>query len=589
MNPLIKQLCAAGGFLLGVAGSGVATPYAVPVTFTNYTSTTNGQSVFILGSLLQLGSWQPLSAIKLVPSNCAGSNCLWSVTLGIPEGTGFEYKFVKRQDCTTCLSNAANIAWESGPNRTGSTATGPAAPFPGKSVFYYSGWTNVSLLYSNWTTGWTSKVMTATGPGRTAGEKIWRADGINLPGQTNLLFVFSDNNGHYDNPDSLNGLNYETPLDAFVVQDGQIYNYWPAAAIAPPSVTTFTLTPTNGLQGRTIRVYLPRGFTNHAAKRYPVLYMNDGQNLFLGAGNYGGWNADTNATYLTRFGKMRELIIVGIDNTSDRECEYDVCPLVTCTSPTSLALKYADFVANQLKPYIDTEYAATAGRTLTDPDNTGIAGSSRGGLCALFIGWEHSDIFHKIGGLSPSFWACATTLNNLSTPPKRPVRIYLDSGSIGDFPTTDPVCNPCYDGESYTLTARDNLLNNGYVLNVDLDHWISYGDQHNEFYWNRRLPRAYQFLFPTSDEANTVLGTAAPLRITSIQRTNQTFTLTWPSYHARIYSVLGSTDCNSSPSNWIPFLTTPAEARPWNYLSTPATNAFRFFRVVEQAVPYWPN
>ena len=572
--------------LLLTAGLLPAGPYRVPITFALVTNTAYGQSVFLVGSLPELGNWQPTNAVKLVPGSCTSSNCVWSLTLGLPENTGYEYKFIKRDDCATCLSNAANVVWEPGPNRTNFTSAGPVAPLGGKSVFYYSGWTNPSIIYSNWTTGWTSKVMTAAGPGRVAGENLWRADNINSLGQTNLLLVFSDNNGHFDNPDSVNGRNYETSLDALLVQDGQVYNYWPASKIGAPWVETFTLAPTNGLQTRTIRVYLPRGFTNNLTKQYPVLYMNDGQNLFLGQGNFGGWNADTNASYLIRFGRMRELIIVGIDNTSDRTCEYNPCNLTSCGTSNSLAPRYSDFVINQLKPFMDTLYPTTAGRTLTNADNTAIVGSSRGGLCSVWLAWSHPETFHKVGGLSPSFWGCATTLNNLLNAPKPPLRIYLDSGDVGDFPTTDPVCTPCYDGEIYTLSARDNLINNGFLLNLDLCHWISHGDQHNEFYWNRRLPVCYQFLFPTSDEPDTIFDTVAPPRISGFQFTNNTFSVKWQSFGARIYSVLSCSNLDSNPANWSTLYTAPVETRPWNYVASPPTNGFRFFRLKEWPAPY---
>jgi predicted alpha/beta superfamily hydrolase len=591
MNREIGILYLAAGLLLSVACVSLATPYSVPVLFTTNTNTAYGQSVFVVGSIPELGSWQPVNAIKMVPGNCVGSNCQWSVTVAIPEGVSYEYKFVRRDDCATCLGDAANIIWEPGPNRTGSTPAGPPAPFNGKTIFYFSGWTNIWLYYSNNVTGWTNLPMIPAGPGRGGNEQIWRADGVDRPGATNLQFGFFtaiSGTNYYDNA-GRPGLDYQTPLDACVVQDGQIYNYWPPPSIAAPWVESFFMTPTNGLQGRPIRVFLPRGFTNNLVKRYPVLYMNDGQNLFLGQGNYGGWNADTNAAFLTRFGRMREIIIVGVDSTSDRTCEYNPCPLASCGASNTLAPRYADFLINQLKPCIDAQYPTTANRTLTDAENTGIIGSSRGGLCATFIGWECPDVFRKIGGLSPSFWGCDTTKSDLANPPKRPVRIYLDSGTVGDFPATDPVCNPCYDGELYTLTARDNLLKNGYVLNVDLCHWISYGDQHNEMYWKRRLPACYEFLFPTSDEPNTILDNAAPLRITGVQGTNHGIAVSWPGFHARTYSVLGCTNLDSNLSNWNTLYTTPAGPRPWNYLVSPPTNGFRFFRVMEHAVPYWPN
>src|SRR5439155_4527182 len=77
---------------------------------------------------------------------------------------------------------------------------GPPAPYQGKTVFYYSSWSSISLLYSNTTIGWTTQPMTAIGPGRGGGEQIWRVEGINRAGDPNLLFVFTDNQGHYDNP-----------------------------------------------------------------------------------------------------------------------------------------------------------------------------------------------------------------------------------------------------------------------------------------------------------------------------------------------------------------------------------------------------
>ena len=217
---------------------------------------------------------------------------------------------------------------------------------------------------------------------------LWRVDGINQAGEKNLVFVFTDNQGNYDNPDGIGGYNYETPLDAFVVRNGQVYNYWPPASVSTNRIVTFSITPTNGLAARTIRVYLPRGFNENTAKRYPVLYMHDGQNLFLNMGAFGSWHADTNAQNLIRFGRMRETIIVGVDNSSDRFCEYGPpgCPYSQCSSGNLKGDKYASFLADQLKSHIDNTYSITADRTLADADNTGVLGSSLGGLISAYIG-----------------------------------------------------------------------------------------------------------------------------------------------------------------------------------------------------------
>lgn len=564
----------AAGFLFVCLNSQLfAAGFPVPVTFTNTTGTIYGQSVFVLGNIPELGGWSPTNAIKMLPSNCVSSNCLWSVTIGIPEGTGYEYKFVKRDDCTNCLGNNTNIIYEPGANRTNATPAGPPAPFAGKSVFYYSGWTNISLIYSNRFTGWTNKAMTAVGPGRSAGEKLWRADNINTPGQPNLIFVFSDNNGHFDNPDGVNGRNYETPLDAFAVQDGQVFNYWPPASVSAPSVTNLGNFMFTNLPSRTVRVYLPRGYNENTNKHYPVLYMHDGQNLFLGMAGLSGfsWNADTNATQLIRYGRVREIIIVGVNSSSDGATRISEYKTPECGGTGD---KYAALLINELKPYIDARY-----RTLPDADNTGAWGSSMGGLISTYLGWQFPNTFRKIGAMSTAFWQCNATATNLASAPKRPLRIYLDSGDQDSQGFGS-------DGLVLTMQARDNLLLNGYVLNVDADHVIGYTHTHSEQWWCVRSPRCFQFLFPTSDEPNTILDTAAPLRITSFAWTNNMLRLAWPSFRARSYTLQGSTNLN--PSAWSNLLTFPAEPRPWNQQAA-TTNGWRYFRIQQQPAPGWAN
>jgi glucoamylase len=103
MRPKLRKLFAVGILLLSLGGTVWATPFYMPVTFAIITNTSYGQSVFVVGSISQLGNWSPTNAIKLVPSNCTSSNCLWSITLGLPEGITYEYKFIKRDDCASRL------------------------------------------------------------------------------------------------------------------------------------------------------------------------------------------------------------------------------------------------------------------------------------------------------------------------------------------------------------------------------------------------------------------------------------------------------------------------------------------------------
>src|SRR5580658_9241313 len=144
-----------------------AGPADVPVLFQITTNTTFGTSVFVLGSIPQLYSWNPVNAIKLVPNSCVSSVCTWSATIAIHQGTSYQYKFVERNDCATCYSYATNIVYEMpyNTNRVGMTAAQPPPPWGGKSVFYLSSWSSVSLLYSNTTTGsFALQPMIAVGP-----------------------------------------------------------------------------------------------------------------------------------------------------------------------------------------------------------------------------------------------------------------------------------------------------------------------------------------------------------------------------------------------------------------------------------------
>jgi predicted alpha/beta superfamily hydrolase len=562
-----------------------AGPAEAPLLFTNSVTTSGNTNVFVVGSIPQLGNWDPTRAVKLSTNgNVWGAN-VWGANIGIREGTSYEYKFIRRAGCATCYSNGANATWEPDPNRAGASPAGPPEPYNGKSVFYYSSWSSVSILYSNTTAGWTFKPMTAIGPGRGGSEQIWRVDGLNKAGDPSMLFVFTDNLGNWDNPDGVPNRNYDTPLDACAVQDGQVYNYWPPATVSTNRVVLVSanasFNPTNGLANRSLRIYLPRGYTQNTTKRYPVLYMHDGQNIFIAqyAGCCGCWYADTNANDLIRFGKMRETIIVGVDNSSDRFCEYDPAGCTYSQCSTSHGSQYASWIVDKVRPYINANY-----RTLTDAENTGVLGSSLGGLISAYIGWQYSNTFGKIGCISSSFWVC----DPISAPAtKRPIRIYLDSGNKD---TSSSTGDSATDSLLDTVRERDKLIQNGYVFNMDLDHTIGYGHWHAEQWWNVRTPRCFTFLYPSSDEPNTVLDAVAPMQIINFQAAGDSNIVTWTSYRMRTYTVQGSTNESfSSSMNWSNVFTTAPEPRFWDYPSMGVSNDFHFLRIRQNTVPNWPN
>ncbi len=265
---------------------------------------------------------------------------------------------------------------------------------------------------------------------------------------------------------------------------------------------------------RGIHVYLPASYDKEPSRRYPVLYLHDGQNVFSAAGEniafgWGNWALDTTVDRLCREGKMQEIIMVAVDNSPARYDEY--CGRTnpaTNDAPATAFEKYSAFLISELKPKIDRQY-----RTKPDPANTGVMGSSMGGICSVALAWQHPEVFGKAASLSGWFGAEGTNfLNHVLRPyagQPKPIRIYLDSG-MKDFTGGDDGC---------ALTAQvaaelqrigwaselchfvdDRLLTPAELEAAGLrrDKWPeAQRSQHNEFYWRLRAWRALTFLFPS--------------------------------------------------------------------------------------------
>lgn len=150
-------------------------------------------------------------------------------------------------------------------------------------------------------------------------------------------------------------------------------------------------------RSRRIWLYLPENYKS-SVKRYPVLYMHDGQNLFDEyTSAYGEWGVDEILDSIFKKYPGNECIVVGIDNAEQRLTEYN--PYDNERFGKAEGGKYLMFIEQTLKPYIDKNY-----RTLKDPSNTMIAGSSMGGLISYYAALYHSSSFGKAGIFSPSFW-----------------------------------------------------------------------------------------------------------------------------------------------------------------------------------------
>ena len=148
---------------------------------------------------------------------------------------------------------------------------------------------------------------------------------------------------------------------------------------------------------RTIRLYLPPGYTK-SKKSYPVVYMHDGQNLFDKQTSFSGeWEVDEALNKLYE-DKNLQLIVVGIDNGGSKRLD-EYSPWKNNRYGGGEGEAYLEFIVNTLKPYIDSKY-----RTLKNKSNTGIIGSSMGGLISHYAGLKYPKVFGKIGVYSPSFW-----------------------------------------------------------------------------------------------------------------------------------------------------------------------------------------
>ena len=230
------------------------------------------------------------------------------------------------------------------------------------------------------------------------------------------------------------------------------------------------LSPFNSAIGgeHRFRVFLPPGYNENTLKRYPVLYMHDGQNLFLKEEAFLGitWRADEVLTVLDQMNAIEEVIVVGI-HPNRREREY--------TLPGYE--EYGRFVVETLKPLIDAEY-----RTLVGPSNAAVMGSSLGGVVSFYLAWQWPDVFGKVACLSSTFTFRDDLLKRVSTERKRKIKIYLDSGWPGD-------------NYEATRSMRDRLIWRGYRPGSELLYLAFPEAKHDENAWAARSPIPFQFLF----------------------------------------------------------------------------------------------
>lgn len=158
-------------------------------------------------------------------------------------------------------------------------------------------------------------------------------------------------------------------------------------------IITLQMSEFDPVRPREIRVWLPEGYNpEDKEKRYPVLYMHDGQNLFEASTSFAGeWKIDETVSRRMEDGK-EPMIVVGIDNGDDRinelSPEWGLSNMGARCISYAQGSKYAEFVAVTVKDYVDSHY-----NTKPEREYTGVAGSSMGGIMSLYLVMEHPEIY----------------------------------------------------------------------------------------------------------------------------------------------------------------------------------------------------
>lgn len=216
------------------------------------------------------------------------------------------------------------------------------------------------------------------------------------------------------------------------------------------------------------RIFFPPGYGENVLRRYPVLYMQDGQNLFFPGEAFGGehWRVAETLGILDEMNAAEKVIVVGV-YPNDREREY--------TLPGYGP--YGRFLVHALKPRVDAE-----ARTLAGARQTAVMGSSLGGVASFYLAWEWPDVFGSAACLSSTFGWRDDLRGRVEREEKRPVRYYLDSG----WPR---------DNYEVTRDMRAVLRSRGYREGEDLLYFAFPQARHDEHSWAMRSHIPYQFFF----------------------------------------------------------------------------------------------
>jgi len=240
---------------------------------------------------------------------------------------------------------------------------------------------------------------------------------------------------------------------------------------------------------RMLRVWLPPGYDDaNNAQRYPVLYLNDGQNLFDRSTAFAGveWQVDETADRLIREGVVAPMIVVGIDNAQDERIREYV-PYLTLSPPIlrPLGKRYPGFLAREVMPFVQQRY-----RTAKGPEHTGLGGSSLGGLITHYTALAMPGVFGRLLIESPSLYISNRQILRESRRFREwPARVFLGVGDkeTGNEDKNFEIVDDVRDLAE--ILRRSGLHEQRLRMKIDEDAG------HNEGAWAARFPEALAFLF----------------------------------------------------------------------------------------------
>jgi len=233
---------------------------------------------------------------------------------------------------------------------------------------------------------------------------------------------------------------------------------------------------------REVTIYLPSGYEEHPEQRYPVLYMQDGQNLFDPTRSFipgQHWRLAEAADSVVAERKARAMIIVGIDNTGAQRIDEYTPTRDVIRNFGGRADDYATMLLEELKPLIDESY-----RTQPDRAGTGLGGSSLGGLLTAHVVLKHPAAFSVAAIMSPSvWWDHRIILEEVDQFRGERPRVWLDIGGREGFAALQDA-----------RALRDHLKKNGWG-EEDLKYYEDRRADHSERAWASRAPMMLEFLY----------------------------------------------------------------------------------------------